>query len=205
MNRHVKFVLFTAVLASLVFALAAIGWRIHMVHNLGLELRPRPLAPFILLAVPAVLAVILWRSDRLLAEHGPGVSDENPRHLQASLIFTFVFTALCTAWMGLLYVAARPPEGELLIRLTVGLMGLSVAIRANLFAKLSPPALDRPFNRDAWSRAALRAGWGSVGIGLVLIAAAAVLPLKPLFFACLAGAAALILLSLALRRAVRPG
>ena len=203
MNRHVKFILVAAILASLGFALAAIGWRVRLVQNLGLTLRPRPLAPFILLAVPAVLALVLWRAERHLAEHIPGVSEENPRHLQASLVFAFVFTALCTAWMGLLYVAARPPEGAQVVRLAVGLLGLTVALRGGLFAKLAPPALERPFDRAAWTRAALRRGWGAVGVGLVLIAAAALLPLKALFFACLAAALALVMLGLALRRAVR--
>lgn len=203
MNRHVTFVLVAAILASLVFALAAIAWRFHLVHNLGLTLRPRPLAPFILLAVPVVLGLVLWRSERHLAEHIPGVSEENPRHLQAGLVFAFVFTALCTAWMGLLYVAARPPEGEHLVRLAVGLLGLTVALRGSQFTKLAPPALERPFDRNAWTRAALRLGWGAVVVGLVLAAAAGLLPLKPLFFACLAAALVLAGLGVALRRAVR--
>lgn len=204
MNRHVRFLLAACVLASLAFALAAIGWRLHLVQGLGLPLRPRPLAPYILLAVPVILAAVLVAAERHLAGFRPGVSQDNPRHTQAALLFAFLFTAVCQAWMGLLYVAASPPQGETLIRFAVALLGVAGAVRANFFAKLSPPEVDRPYDRAAWSRAALRTGWTAALVGLALVAAAMTLPLALLFAACLAAGAVLVGLNLALHRSLRP-
>lgn len=204
MNRRVMFALVMAVIATVLLAVAAIGWRIYLVEAVGVELRPRPLAPLILLAVPAILAAVLVASWRHLAAHIPGISEENPRHMQTALVLNFLFVTVCQAWMGLLYVERPPPGGETAIRFAVVLIGVAMAVRGNFFAKLSPPnSRDISNQGGVWTRSALRVGWMSVGLGAAFVACGVLLPLRPLFLACLASAAALLFVAAAHWRSVR--
>lgn len=204
MNRHVTFALVIAVITTTLLAVAAIGWRIYLVEALGVELRPRPLAPLILLAVPAILAAVLIASSHHLAAHVPGISEDNPRHMQAALLLNFLFVTVCQAWMGLLYVERPPPGGETAIRFAVVLIGVAIAVRGNFFAKLSPPSSPAISNQGgAWTRSALQVGRICTGLGAALVACGILLPLRPLLLACLAGAIALLLVAAAHWRAVR--
>jgi hypothetical protein len=200
MNRHVKCVLVSATIATAVFALSAIGWRAHLVMVQEVALRPRPLAPAILLAIPLILAAVLIAAERHLAGYKPGISQDNPRHTQAALLFSYLFVAVCTAWMGLLYVERRPPGGEVLSRYAVVLLGMAMAVRGNFFAKLSPPLMEPPVDSAAWTRFARQMARVSVATGLTLIACAVGLPLGALFLACLVMAVLLVATNLILRR-----
>lgn len=202
MNRHVKFVLLMTTLVTLAIAIAAIAWRVHLVGTVGLDLRPRPLAPAILLATPLFLAIALRVTARRLAALKPGISEDNPRHIQATLLILFAFVALCEGWMGLLYVEARLPQGDTFARSAIVFLGVMMAVRGNFYAKLSPPAVDG-LNEAGWTRAALRTGWGSVVVGLALAVCALILPLKILFAVCLGAAVVLIGLGSVQRRALR--
>ena len=203
MNHHVKYVLVMATIATAAFALSAIGWRIHLVVVQEVALRPRPLAPLILLAIPIILAGVLLAAERQLADYKPGISQDNPRHTQAALIFTYLFVAACTAWMGLLYVERPPPGGEVLIRYAVTLLGAAMAVRGNFFAKLSPPPLEPPVDSAAWTLFARRMARVSVAAGLGLIAAAISLPLSALFIASLTAGPLLVAINLVLRRQMK--
>ena len=204
MNRHVKFTLVMATIAAALLAFAAIGWRIYLVQVGGLDLRPRPLAPLILLCVPAVLAAVLIGSARHLAAHKPGISEDNPRHIQAALLVNFLIVTVAQAWMALLYVVEPPPGGEAAVRFAVVLVGVAMAVRGNFAAKLSPPNIEGVSLRDgAWTRSALQLGWMSVAIGIALVACAALLPLPALFVVCLVAGLALVLAGAVHRRSAR--
>lgn len=202
MNRHVKFVLVMATVATFAVAVGAIAWRVHLVGTLGLDLRPRPLAPAILLATPLFLAIALGVTARRLAAFKPGISGDNPRHIQATLLILFPFVALCEGWMGFLYVETQLPGSDAFLRFAIVFLGVMMAVAGNFYAKLSPPSVEG-LDRAGWTRAALRTGWGSVIVGAALVICALTLPLKVLFAVCLGAAVVLIGLAVVQRRALR--
>lgn len=55
MNRHVRLALIMAVATTAIIAIAAVAWRAYLIEGQGVIMRPRPLAPVILFAVPLIL------------------------------------------------------------------------------------------------------------------------------------------------------
>jgi hypothetical protein len=180
MNRHVKLALWTAVAAMLLLAAAAIGWRMHLEELGGVKLPHRPLAPLILLAIPAVMAVILVISARNLDARIPGISEDNTRYVDATMVFLYLFVVVCEAWMGFLYVGGALPGGETTVRGFGVLLGVGMAVRGNFLGKLSPPAVKNPPDPAAWHRLARRMGLTLLLTGVVLTACAITLPLRSL-------------------------
>lgn len=185
MNRYVKLGLWTAVAAMLVLAGAAIAWRMTMPAEAAAGLPHRPLAPFILLAIPAIMAVILIVSTRNLDARIPGISEDNTRYVEASMVFLYLLVVLCEGWMGFLYVGGIPPGGDILLRGLGVLMGVGMAVRGNFMGKLSPPASKDLPDPAVWHRLARRMGFTLLLTGVALTACAIVLPLRSLLAAYL--------------------
>jgi hypothetical protein len=180
MNRYVKLGLWTAVATMLALAVAAIGWRTQVEGLEGVTLPHRPLAPVILLAVPLVMGVILRISARNLDARIPGISEDNTRYVEASMVFLFLLVVLCQAWMGFLYVGGALPGGETLLRGLGVLMGVGMAVRGNFMGKLSRPGVKDPPDPAAWHRLARRMGLTLLLTGVALTACAITLPLRSL-------------------------
>ena len=202
MNRWVKLVLWTAVAAMLVMAVSAIVWRMQIPVTEAGRLPQRPLAPFILVAVPALFAVILVLTTRSLDARIPGISEDNTRHVQGAMVFFFLFVVACQAWMAFLYLGTILPGGDTFVRAAVVLSGVAMAVRGNFIGKLSRPAVKNPPDLGVWGRMARRMGLTLVALGSALAACAIVLPLRPLFFVMMATAAILVGISVAHRRAM---
>lgn len=203
MNRHVKLVLWVAVAVMVATAIAAIAWRAQIPASLAAQLRPRPLAPFILLAVPLILAGTLVISVRNLDARIPGVSEDNTRHVEGAMVFLFLFVAACQAWMAFMYVGAILPGGDTIIRGAVVLLGVAMAVRGNFVAKLSPPAVQVPPDPAVWGRMARRMGRALVAIGSLLTVCALVLPPRPLVVVMMALTVLLLGMSWAHRKAMK--
>lgn len=200
MNRHVRLVLIMAVATTAMIAIAAIAWRVYLIGGQGLVMRPRPLAPVILLAVPVVLLGILVAAGRHLASYKPGISEGNPRHVQAALLFQFLFVTGCQAWMAYLYVERPAVGGDTPIRLAVLLLGVAMAVRGNFVPKLGPPPPSLRLIESRWTRTALRTGRALGLIGACLAVSALFVPAALLWLVLVPVAVALIGLWLWQRR-----
>lgn len=200
MSRHVKLILWLAVAAMFVLAVAAVIWRTQIPLSDAARLPHRPLAPFILLAVPGIFAAMLLVSARNLDARIPGISEDNTRHVQGAMVFFFLFVTVCQAWMAFMYVGAILPGGETFIRGAVVLSGVAMAVRGNFVGKLSPPAVKAPLDLAVWGRAARRMGRALVALGSALAVCAFVLPMRPLVLVMMAIAAILVGMNLAHRR-----
>lgn len=200
MNRHVRLALITAVATTAIIAVAAVSWRIYLIEGQGVLMRPRPLAPIILLAVPLILLAILVAAVRHLASYKPGISEGNPRHIQAALLFQFLFVTGCQAWMASLYVGRPPTGSDTAIRLAVLLLGVAMAVRGNFVPKLGPPPPSARLIEDRWTRTALWTGRALGLIGASLAVGALFLPTILLWLVLAPGGGALIGLSLWQRR-----
>lgn len=180
MNRYVKIGLWTTVAGMIVLAGAAIAWRMTMPAEAAAGLPDRPLAPFILLAIPAIMTVMLVISARNLDARIPGISEDNTRYVEASLVFFYLFVAACQAWMGFLYVGGVLPGGEMVMRGFGVLLGIGMAVRGNFMGKLSRPPVKDPPDPAIWHRLARRMGFTLLLAGVVLTACAILLPLRSL-------------------------
>lgn len=200
MNRHVRLALIMAVATTAIIAIASVAWRAHLIEDQGIVMRPRPLAPVILLAVPLVLLGILVAAGRHLASYKPGISEGNPRHVQAALLVQFLFVTGCQAWMAYLYVGRPPTGGDTAIRLAVLFLGVAMAVRGNFVPKLGPPPSSSRLIESRWTRTALWTGRVLGLIGASLAVGALFLPAPLLWLVLAPGAVALIGLCLWQRR-----
>ena len=203
MNRYVKGVLVACVVLMFLIGGGAVLLR-WLAPDLVAQgpLPHRPLGPLFLLGFPAAMAAILVATLRQMAAYIPGISEDNRRHVQGALVFLHLCVVVCMAWIAFLYLGARPPFGEIVVRLIAVLFGVSMAVRGNFVAKLSPPPLKTPPDPAVWGRMARRTGRVLVALGSVLAVCAVILPLRGLLPALFVALVVLIGLSLAQRRAM---
>ena len=205
MNRRVKQLLWSAVAAMFAVAIAAIAWRPQMPEADAALLRPRPMGPLILLAIPTIVAVMLVISASKLDARSPGLAKDNTQHVQGAMVFLVLFMAACQAWIAFMHIGGVAPGGETLVRGAVLLSAVAMAVRGNFVGKLSPPAVADPPDPALWARAARRMGLGLVALGSLLTVCALVLPLRSLFFVLMGMAAILVGMSFAHRATIKGG
>ncbi|WP_340645709.1 hypothetical protein [Phenylobacterium sp.] len=198
-----KQVLGGAVAMMLIVALAAIAWRLQMSPEDAGKLRPRPLGPLILLSIPAIFAVLLAISARKLDARDPEISQDNTRHVQGAMVFSFLGMVACQAWIAFMYVGGEMPGGDTPVRGAVVLVGVAMAVRGNFVGKLSPPAGAGSICLAVWARAARRMGLSLVLLGTLLTVGALALPLRPLFAMLMASAVVVVVISIAHHAAIK--
>lgn len=203
MNRYVKQALWGAVAVMFALAIAGIAWRLQMPPAEAAKLRPRPLGPVILLAIPAIFAILLVISTRRLDARTPGVAQDNSRHVQGAMVFSFLFMVACQAWIAFMYAGGVAPGGEVVVRGAVVLAGVAMAVRGNFIGKLSPPAVVDAPDPALWGRMARRLGLSLVGVGSLLAICAVTLPLRALFFVLMGTAVVLMGIGMTHRAATR--
>lgn len=203
MNPKVRALLTAATVAMFVVGAAAVAWKWRLLGGLddGDPRQPGRLA--ILFVLPAVMAVSLPLAIRHLASDRPRLADDHRRHLELSLISTFLFATAAQVWSAVSYVAGQPLGRDAFIRLVTIWVGTSLAVRGNFFAKVAPPTGELAPEPRLWTRAMLRAGWILVSWGLALTVCGIVLPPRALLIPLLATAPVLILVVLNHRRGLR--
>jgi hypothetical protein len=204
-NRIVRLLLFAIVVELVLVGAGAVAWRVQA-GQLAADLQ-RPLRPVVLLAIPMIAGTVLLLAGRVFASERVRLAEDHARHLQGALVFWFVILAAAQAWGVRLYLNGEPPAPDRasFLRLACVVIGVAMAVRGNFFAKLSPPTGPDAPAPTAWTRTVLRIGWGLTLSGAVLIAAALVLPARPLFFVFMGAAPVLVGLGLYQQRELQRG
>ena len=190
MNRSLKSISILTTVASLVCSVGALAWRWQEAGDFAAIFEgPKPFRPFIILAMPAVLAGLLAFTEHGLARQEPRLSREGRSFVSFTLLTHFALLVALQTWMIATYLGQIRPDPEFMTRLAAAFMGIAMAVRANFFAKLRAPTAD--FSGE-WARATRRSAIALVLAGLALAACAVTLTIQGLVTA-LGGVLVLVL------------
>lgn len=204
MNRAVNLFLIAVAIETSVVASGVLAWAI----SAGLasdDVVRRPLMLAFLFVFPVTTWGALVWAGRQLVSMRPQLAPDHKRHLQGQLCLYFVVLAGMQAWLANLYVGASPPplDRETFARLTFVFMGVSMAVRGNFAAKISPPTGEGAPDPGAWTRSVLRTGWVMTLLGTVLVVSGIALPVRMMLLVVPFVGVGLILAGRAHRQATR--
>jgi len=141
---------------------------------------------------PAWFALGWWRLHRRMAAQRLHATEDRRRFQQTSLLVMGLFVVGAQAWLAAGVVMGVPPGGEFALRLLLALVGVFLAVVGNFQAKVGPPIGAGAPDPGVWTRAMLRHGWTAVLGGTLIVAGAALLPVKLIFWAMVAVVAVLV-------------
>lgn len=201
MNRTVHLALRAMAAAMSLVAIAALAWKWSDNGGAFLSDRRQLGMSLMLIFIPLFAAFSAEIAARQLNSTQPRWSEDHRRHVQGAMVFWFVLVLAAQGWTARLLIAGSPAiDRSIFIRALVLLIGLSVAVRGNFWAKLSPPSGEQAPAPATWTRTVLSAGWALTVVGAVLAVGAFTLPLRPLLCLLLAAAPALLAIGVFQRR-----